>query len=212
MKKIGKFLIGTIETIIIFYTILITSCLIFVNEYGFTQFGNYTIIQAGRPEEKLLNNVKDGDLLIIRKDEDFPKGTVVYYYSVVNEKYFIKSAPVKEIKDDGFGKLYTLEVENNSEINAINEKKLIGNSISIHKGLGKILNVLESRIGFLFLVLLPIMIIFILHVYNFVIILKYEKVEDIIKDDDEKETKKVHEEKHIEELIKDEEVEKDNDE
>ena len=175
MKKLGRIILGLLETVVIFYTIVITACLIFVNEYGYTQIGKTTIVQATKAEEKLLDNVKDGDLLLIKKDSKINKNTIVYYYSVTNEQYFIKSAAVKEIKDDGFGKLYTLDINNREEINTVNEKKLIGNSISIHRKLGKILDVLESRVGFLLLVLLPIMVIFIFHVYNFVILLKYEK-------------------------------------
>lgn len=218
MKTIGKILFGIIETVVIAYTILITSCLIFVNEYGFTQLGNYTIIQATKGEEKTLENVAEGDLLIIKKGSTIKEGVVVYYYSVANDNYFIKQAPVKEIKDDGFGELYTLDIKDKSEINVINDKKLIGSEIAIHKNLGKVLDVLESRVGFLFLVLLPIMLIFIYHVYNFVIMLKYEKPDDSIEDDkedkkvekkeDKEEKKEVKEEKpkkEIEELFEEEE-------
>ena len=179
MKKLGKIILGVLETVVICYTIAITACLICVNEYGYTQLGNYTIVQATKAEEKLLNDVKSGDLLIIKKGNNIVTSNIVYYYSVTNEQYFIKSAPIKAIKDEGYGRLYTLDIKNIEEINTINEKKLIGNYISIHRGIGKVLDVLESRVGFLLLVLLPIMIIFIFHVYNFVVLLKYDQPEPV---------------------------------
>ena len=86
---------------------------------------------------------------------------------------------ITEIKDDGFGAMYSLDVANKGETAVVNDKKVIGNYVSIHRNLGKVLNVLESKIGFLFLVLLPMMCIFIYHVYSFIIILKFEKNEDL---------------------------------
>ena len=47
------------------------------------------------------------------------------------------------------------------------------------------MDILESRVGFLFLVLLPILIVFFYQVYQLVIVAKYENVEE----DDDSEAK-----------------------
>ena len=60
--------------------------------------------------------------------------------------------------------------------------------------MGKVLDVLESRFGFLFFVLLPIMIVFIYQVYQFIIVLKYDEVEE----DKPKKSKKKDSEKESE--------------
>ena len=177
MKKIVSWVLGIIEAIIIVYVIFLTSCLLFVNEFGRTQFGKYTLIEVDKGQATLLENVEEGDLLIIRDGNDIVKGNLIYYYSVINEQYFVKAAVVNEIKDDGFDSIYTVDVANKGETNAIQGKKVIGNYISIHRKLGKVLTALESKVGFLFLVLLPMMCIFIYHVYSFIIILKFEKVD-----------------------------------
>lgn len=175
MKKLGKLLIDLIEAVVVLYVIVLTACLLFVNSYGYTEFGNYTIVQAHKAEASTLPNVKNGDLLIIKNGNDIVKGNVIYYYAGINDKYYIKSGKVTEITGDEYGTFYKLDKKN--ETNTISDQKLVGNYISIHHNVGKILDVLESKIGFLLLVLLPIMCIFIYHVYNFVIILKYEERE-----------------------------------
>ncbi len=175
MKKVISWGLGILEALIIAYVIFLTGCLLFVNDFGHTQFGKYTLIEVDKGQASLLDGVEDGDLLVIKNGEDIVKGNIIYYYSVINEQYFVKKSAVTEIKEDSFGAMYTVDVANKAETAAIPDKKVIGNYISVHRRLGKILTVLESKIGFLFLVLLPMMCIFIYHVYSFIVILKFEK-------------------------------------
>lgn len=195
MKKIVSWVLGIVEAIIIVYVIFLTGCLLFVNDYGHTQFGKYTLVEVNKGQASLLEGVESGDLLVIKDGDDIVKGNVIYYYSVINDQYFIKKAAVTEIKDDGFATIYSLDVANKGETATVIDKKVIGNYVSVHRSLGKVLSVLESKVGFLFLVLLPMMCIFIYHVYSFVIILKFEKsdsdeLEDIEVLEDKKEKKK----------------------
>ena len=175
MKKVISWGLGILEALIIAYVIFLTGCIFFVNDFGHTQFGKYTLIEVDKGQASLLDGVEEGDLLVIKNGEDIVKGNIIYYYSVINEQYFVKKSAVTEIKEDSFGAMYTVDVANKAETAAIPDKKVIGNYISVHRRLGKILTVLESKIGFLFLVLLPMMCIFIYHVYSFIVILKFEK-------------------------------------
>ena len=193
MKKVVSWILGIIEALIIVYVIFMTGCLLFVNDFGHTQFGKYTLVEVNKGQASLLEDVEQGDLLIIKDGNDIVKGNVIYYYSVINDQYFIKKAPVTNIKDDGFGIIYSLDVANKGETATVNDKKVIGNYISVYPKVGKVLNVLESKIGFLFLVLLPMMCIFIYHVYSFVIILKFEKADPI--EEEEIEVLEDHKEK-----------------
>ncbi len=194
MKRFVSWALGIIEAIIIVYVIFLTGCLLFVNDYGHTQFGKYTLVEVDKGQATLLDGVEAGDLLVIKDGEDIVKGNVIYYYSVINSQNYIKKAAVTDIKDDGFATIYSLDVANKGETAQVIDKKVIGNYISVHRNLGKVLKVLESKVGFLFLVLLPMMCIFIYHVYSFVIILKFEENDQIEEDievlDDKKEKKK----------------------
>ena len=194
MKRLVSWVLGIIEAIIIVYVIFLTGCLLFVNDYGHTQFGKYTLVEVDKGQATLLDGVEAGDLLVIKDGEDIVKGNVIYYYSVINNQNYIKKAAVTDIKDDGFATIYSLDVANKGETAQVIDKKVIGNYISVHRNLGKVLKVLESKVGFLFLVLLPMMCIFIYHVYSFVSILKVEENDQIEEDievlDDKKEKKK----------------------
>ena len=182
MKKVGRLVWSIIEVIIIIYVITITAFILCRNKYGYTQFGDYTLDSVSLMDERNISIAKKGDLLIIRNSNDFKVGDVIYYYAAYNESYVVRSDAILKVEDDGFTSLYT--VKRGEDEVTVADNKIIGKYATNYKGLGAILDVVESRVGFLFLVLLPIMIVFIYQVYEFVMIIRYERVDE---EDDEEE-------------------------
>ena len=187
MRGFLRGLWGLLEFIIIIYVIVITSFLLCKNKYGFTQFGDYTFKNIDLMDEKYMQDVKNGDLLVVKNSNDIKNGDIIYYYAVYDEKYIIRSNPVIDIKTDSYNSLYTVD---DSGPLAIVGKRVLGKNHTTYANLGSIMRVLESRLGFLFLVLLPVLIVFIYQVYEFVIILRYEKVEPEEKEEEDKKDKK----------------------
>ncbi len=183
MKKVGRLVWSIIEVIIIIYVITITAFILCRNKYGYTQFGDYTLDSVSLMDERNISIAKKGDLLIIRNSNDFKVGDVIYYYAAYNESYVVRSDAILKVEDDGFTSLYT--VKRGEDEVTVADNKIIGKYATNYKGLGAILDVVESRVGFLFLVLLPIMIVFIYQVYEFVMIIRYERVDE----EDEEEEK-----------------------
>ena len=141
-------------------------------------------------------------LLIVKNSNDINEGDLIYYYAAYNDNYVIKSNRVLEIKKDGSSSLYTVDNEERLQIQG---PKVLGKYKHIYHTWESVLTLLESRMGFLFLVLLPIMIVFIYQIYEFIIILRYEKVDDLSKEG-EKETSK-EEKTEVPEEKKEEQVE-----
>ena len=175
MKKFLRWVWSFLEFIIIIYVIVLTSFLLCRNKYGYTQFGNYTFNNVSLLDEKNIANAKNGDLLIVKNSNDIHKGDVIYYYAVYNESYIIKSSPVLDIQSDDYSYLYSVD---DSGAVSITGTKVIGKYANTYAHLGTVLDILESRLGFLFGVLLPIMIVFIYQVYEFFVIIRYERVEE----------------------------------
>jgi len=190
MKKVFRFLWSICEVFIIAYVILITSFILCRNKYGYTQIGDYTFDNVSLIDERNIEDTKKGDLLIVRNSNDIKVGDRIYYYAAYNEVYILRSDYVKKVDSDDYSSLYTIE-RNGEEITIANTR-VLGKYANTYSKLGAILDVLESRVGFLFLVLLPIMIVFIYQVYEFVMILRYEDVE---KDKGDKASPKVEPEK-----------------
>ena len=92
----------------------------------------------------------------------------IYYYDVYKNKYVIRNAKVTKIENS---KYYI------SESTSIEKNKIIGNSDKTIPVLGKILSFLESKIGFILFVIIPLVIIFIYQIFKFVSTVKEERKE-----------------------------------
>ena len=188
MKNFFKGLWGLVEMLIIVYVICITACLLCTNKFGFTEFGNITLITVNDHIAEFLPEVKDNDLLIVRgKGEGINVGDKIYYYATADNKYIVEAAFVKEIvSKDGDLALYKL---NDDVGTTVATTRVIGKYSAIYHTVGGILDVLESKIGFLLLVILPSLIIFMYQIYALIIVVKYGD-DDIEKIDKKKESKK----------------------
>lgn len=172
MKKVLKYSWNVLQVLIIIYVILITLFIFCENKYGFTQFGKYTFNNVTSIDEKNLPNVKEGDLLVIRNSNDIKEGDLVYYYAAYKEKYIVVSNIVKSINKGN----YTLGKDNTY---IVPDSRIIGKYTYVYHYVGGILSLLESKNGFIFLVLLPIMIVFIYQIYQFLLLLRYDKLTDL---------------------------------
>lgn len=199
MKSFLKGLWGFVEIVIIIYVICITACLLSTNKFGFTQFGDTTLLTISDHMEQFLPESKEHDLIIVKGGvEDIEVGDKIYYYATADNKYIVKTAHVKEIvSQDGSTALYKLD---DSQSSTIATTRVIGKYSAIYHNIGGVLDILESKLGFLLLVILPILLIFMYQVYALIIVIKYgdeetqekqqSKKENATKHEGKKETKK----------------------
>lgn len=175
MKKMGKILITIVEVFIIIYVIIITLCLLDQNKYGYTVFGNKTLVTISDDNSAELPSFRNGDLVVLEKTsyDDVKVGDTLYYYDAINETYIINSSIVKEKSGDDDSAIYIME---NSK--SVAEERIVGSyENQKYSGLGSILDVLESRVGFLLIVILPIFVLFIYQVYKMIVLLKFSNQE-----------------------------------
>ena len=174
MKSFLKVLWGFVEVVIIIYVICITACLLSTNKFGFTQFGDTTLLTISSHMEQFLPESKEHDLIIVKnKPEEIAVGDKIYYYATADNKYIVKTAYVKEIvSKDGLTALYKLDDKSSSTIATT---RVIGKYSTIYHDIGGVLDILESKLGFLLLVILPILLIFMYQIYALIIVIKYDE-------------------------------------
>ena len=173
MRKVLNWGWSFVEVLIIIYVVLVTMFVLCKNKYGYTQFGDYSFANIDLIAEKNVKDTKKGDLLVVKNSNDIHKGDLIYYYAVLNDNYIVRSAVVSDVKEDDYSALYTVSLSNTT-IN-VASSRVLGKYSTVYNNLGSILSVLESRVGFILLVLLPIMVVFIYQVYEFIIMLKYDE-------------------------------------
>ena len=173
-ESIGKFLLYIFEFIIIIYVIVITTFLLFRNKYGYTEVGNTTFVPLKIDTAEYIKDGKEGNLLVVKNTPNLKEGDLIYYYTTEDERYVVKSDYIKSIFNGDGNKLYTLNDEAGSTVVST---RVLGKYANQYSGFGTIFSILTSKFGFLLLVLLPIMCIFIYQLYSLIMVLKYEKVE-----------------------------------
>lgn len=164
-KKIGLIIWNLLQLFVIVYVLLVTGFILCKNSFGHTQVGKFVFLTINENSHKYIDDSELGELVVIREDKDVKKGDVIYYYSVVNGQYVIKSDFVKNIIVDGKEDIFVLD--NDLGVN-VSSNKLIGTTMSSYASLGDVLDLLTSSVGFLIFVLLPIMLICVYKVYELV--------------------------------------------
>ena len=175
MKKLFHILWAILQIVIILYVLVITLFIVNRNSYGYTEIGNYQFSVIHKNNKNVISKAKVGDLLIIEKTHSIKKGNTIYYYSVNDNRYIIQSGIVKEVVGKGEDVLYQIEGDNQLSVVG---NRVLGKKANRYSKLGYVIEYLEGKVGFLFFVLLPIMIIFVYHIYQLFIQIRYDEVND----------------------------------
>lgn len=178
MKKALKIIKKTLLIIcgVIFFTfaIIMTILLLYKNDFGVTQMGKTSLIIIG--DEISSAKYKKGDLVLV----DSKKVDKI----IVDEEIFT-------YKLDADGKA-TVQVGKVGEVSATDNaikfvngdtysmKFVIGSATNVYSNLGLVLSLIQSKWGFLFVVLVPSFLIFIWEFYALIVEIKYGKEEDEI--------------------------------
>ena len=161
--KILKWIIGIIAVPYIIVAIFVTACLMCYNDYNITTFGDYSLIKV--EDDSLMPTYKEGSLIVVRKNtfEEIKNNSYAFFYDTYNNKVEVKYGKI-------INKRRVNETENTYVLEGnydLSSEYFIGSAdtASVYNGLGKVLGVLESRFGFLFIFVLPILVLFIYEIY-----------------------------------------------
>lgn len=172
LNIIKNVITGILLIIYFAFVIVMTVLLLNFNKYGVTEFGNKSLIIIN--DEISNDDYKKGELVIVQKDklEKMEVGKDLFAYKV--------EADGSVVIDLGkIGNIYPEEdavsLENGSTYSM---EFVAGSPIEKHEKIGTFLSVVESKWGFLFIVLVPSFLIFVYEVYSLIIEIKYGKDED----------------------------------
>ena len=172
VKSILNFIKGTLISCWVVIAIITTILLISFNDYRVSEFGEYSVFVVDN--KSLEPYFKKNDIVIIKKDveENYNIGDKVFFY-LGNRQYnnFINLGDITDIQrnaqtEDAF-KFGESEVSYSNLIGSAN------GAIVWHK-IGFALKILESRWGFMFLIILPTLYAVVYEVYYIVLEVKKE--------------------------------------
>lgn len=152
MKNVIKNILFSIYLVI---AIVITLLLLGYNDFKVSQFGNYTLLLI--EDSSLQPEFNKGDLVIVDKDDEMLTGEKAFFYDAYNQRVEIKLGTIEDVESETTGEpIYILEGDRK-----LSEEYVIGsaNTAQIIPHLGTVLSILESKWGFLFLIVFPALIL-----------------------------------------------------
>lgn len=154
----------------LFIVVFLTICLLNYNDYNITVMGDNSFIIIR--DDELEPKYKKNDLVIVNRNDldEVKRGDEIFFYDnyrsqvVVNVGTVIATEKVTDTES-------TFVVEGD---HSISSKFFIGkaDTSNVYSDLGGILAALESRWGYLFIVVFPILLIFIYEIYAFIMEVK----------------------------------------
>ena len=113
-----------------------------------------------------------GDLIIIRKcdPETLKEGDIVTFHTIINNEFALNTHRITEIQDLGGARSYVTKGDNNelADIHMIADGDIVGRYVCHLAGFGKVMSFLSSSLGFLLVIVLPLLIFFIYQVYHLI--------------------------------------------
>lgn len=167
MKKTLKLIGKTIGIIIIaiysIVAIILTICLLKYNDYNITEFKDKSLIIVS--DDELRPDFNNGDLVVVYKNRnvDIQIGDKIFFYDTYQNQVSVNLGSVidkKTVTRDETTFIMDGEY-------ALSSEYVIGaaKTSKVYPNMGKILGFLESRYGFLFIIIFPILILFIYEIY-----------------------------------------------
>lgn len=162
MKKILKFLGGIILTVYVLVAVALTVLLLNYNKYNITEINGNTFIIV--KDEELKPNFQKGDLVIVKKNgtKEVEAGDKIFFYDIYKGKVSVNLGTVVEVEQLNRNETNFIVDGNYS----ISNEDFIGKSSTskVYNNLGTVVSILESRFIFLFLIIFPVLILFIYEV------------------------------------------------
>lgn len=173
MKRVFKFFGVCLVVVYLFIAVGLTICLLNYNDYKITVINDNSLLIV--EDDSLKPNYNKGDLLVIKKNanDDIHVNDKIFFYNqyegmvVVNESVVTKTQKISDTET-------TFTVDNKYDVSS---EYVIGkeDTTKVYNNFGKVLGLLESKWGFLLIIILPISLLFIYEIYAVIMEIKNPK-------------------------------------
>ena len=113
-----------------------------------------------------------GDLIVIRKCDPgkLEEGDIITFHTIINNEYALNTHRIAEIQEEGGVRSYVTKGDNNAiaDVHMIADGDIVGKFVTKLPGVGKVMSFLSSSIGFLVVIVLPLLVFFVYQVYHLI--------------------------------------------
>ena len=122
--------------------------------------------------DSMAPTFRQGDLIVIRKCDPakLKEGDIITFHTIINNEYALNTHRISEIQDMGGVRSYVTKGDNNliADVHMIADGDIVGKFVTKLPGVGRVMSFLSSSIGFLVVIVLPLLLFFIYQVYHLI--------------------------------------------
>lgn len=116
-----------------------------------------------------------GDLIFIKKCDTstLKEGDIICFHTIIDNEYALNTHRIQKIDTVGDARSYTTLGDNNNGVadtHIISDGDIVGKYVGDLPKAGKVMDFLSSSMGFLIVIVLPMLLFFIYQVYNLIMI------------------------------------------
>ena len=170
---------GTVVLSVILWAIILIAAL-----YAFTTMAtrdnqNVANIFGYTPltvqSDSMVPTFASGDLIFIKKCDPatLEEGDIICFHTIIDNEYALNTHRIESIESVGDARSYTTIGDNNNGItdqHVISDGDIVGKYVGHLAGFGKVMDFLSSSMGFLIVIILPMMLFFIYQIYHLITI------------------------------------------
>lgn len=170
---------GTVVLSVILWAIILIAAL-----YAFTTMAtrdnqNVANIFGYTPltvqSDSMVPTFASGDLIFIKKCDPatLKEGDIICFHTIIDNEYALNTHRIESIESVGDARSYTTIGDNNNGItdqHVISDGDVVGKYVGHLAGFGKVMDFLSSSMGFLIVIILPMMLFFIYQIYHLITI------------------------------------------
>lgn len=177
MKTLKR--IGTIVISVILWAIILLAAL-----YAFTTMATKDDQSVSRilgytpmtvESDSMKPTFCKGDLIFIKKCDTskLKEGDIITFHTIIDNQYALNTHRIQKIDEVNGVRSYTTIGDNNNGVadqHVISDGDIVGKYVGHISNLGKVISFLSSSMGFLIVIVLPMLLFFIYQVYNLIMI------------------------------------------
>ena len=115
-----------------------------------------------------------GDLILIKKCDTskLTEGDIICFHTIINNEYALNTHRIEEIDENENMRSYTTKGDNNaiSDTHIISDGDIVGKYVGKLSKFGHVMDFLSSSMGFLIVIVLPMLLFFIYQVYHLIMV------------------------------------------
>ena len=98
------------------------------------------------------------------------KGDIITFHTIINNEFALNTHRIDEIQEQGGVRSYVTKGDNNliADVHMITDGDIVGKFVTRLPKFGKVVDFLSSSMGFLLVIVLPLLVFFIYQVYHLV--------------------------------------------